>query len=133
MDKHANPISLDAIREFQVVIAPYDVRQSGFTGGGINAITRSGKNKYSGSIYGFGRNEKLVGKLTDRPDIAKFSDYQYGFRTGGPIMQDKLFFFVNGEMTINNRPVSNISLTDGFGGKLGINLLMKKHFLILQL
>lgn len=121
-----NPISLDAIREFQVVVAPYDVRQGSFTGGGINAVTRAGTNKYGGSIYGFGRNEKFMGKLDGRPDIAEFSDYQYGFRAGGPIMQDKLFFFVNGEITTNDRPVRNLSLLDGFGGKTGAQLISDK-------
>ncbi len=121
-----NPISLDAIREFQVVVAPYDVRQGSFTGGGINAVTRAGTNQYGGSVYGFGRNENLIGKLKDRPDIAKFSDYQYGFRAGGPIMQDKLFFFVNGEMTTNDRPVRNISLVDGFGLLTGSQLISQK-------
>jgi outer membrane receptor protein involved in Fe transport len=121
-----NPISLDAIREFQVVIAPYDVRQSGFTGGGINAITWSGTNKLSAAVYAYGRNESLVGKLESRPDVAEFSDYQFGFRVGGPIMKDKLFFFLNGEQTINDRPVRNLSLIDGFGGKTGAQLINEK-------
>ncbi len=121
-----NPISLDAVREFQVVVAPFDVRLGGFTGGGINAITRSGTNQYLGSVYGFGRNEKLIGKYgnTDnapransqdiqRKDYAPFKEAQYGFRFGGPIIKDKLFFFVNGEMTINDLPMSNASLTQG--------------------
>lgn len=108
-----NPISLDAINEFQVVIAPYDVRYSGFTGGGINAITRSGTNRYEGSAYFYGRNESLVGKNPDGSEVAEFKDYQYGFRAGGPIVQDKLFFFVNGEQTQYSFPLNNISLTQG--------------------
>ncbi len=114
-----NPISLDAIREFQVVVAPYDVRFSGFTGGGINAITRSGTNDFNGSAYFYGRNQNFVGKRNANtgqdlkyPD---FTNYQYGFRLGGPIMKDKLFFFVNGEITANTRPLYNTSLQVGFG------------------
>lgn len=114
------PISLDAIDEFQVVIAPYDVRQSGFTGGGINAITRSGTNQYHGSVYGFGRNQNMSGQYTDyktkkTKKLDEFKDYQFGFRAGGPIIQDKLFFFVNGEKTIYTYPQPNLSLTSGFG------------------
>lgn len=113
---NTNPISLDAIQEFQVVVAPFDVRYGGFTGGGINAITRSGTNKFSGSIFGFGRNESLVGnagfKDTDA-EFPEFKEYQYGFRLGGPIIKDKLFFFVNGEMTQRDLPSSNISLVSG--------------------
>ncbi|MFZ5948487.1 MAG: TonB-dependent receptor [Stygiobacter sp.] len=121
-----NPVSLDAVREFQVVIAPFDVRLGGFTGGGINAITRSGTNEFLGSAYFFGRNQSLVGKYgttdelpkpgsTDiqRKAVADFKDYQYGFRFGGPIMKDKLFFFVNGEMTQNQLPLKNASLSQG--------------------
>jgi len=116
-----NPISLDAISEFQVVIAPYDVRQSGFTGGGINAITRSGTNEYHGSVYGFGRNQNLSGQYKGYNDVKtkkmdEFKDYQFGFRAGGPIIKDKLFFFVNGEKTIYNYPQPNLSLGSRLGG-----------------
>ena len=113
---NTNPVSLDAIQEFQVVVAPYDVKYGGFTGGGINAITRSGTNQFKGSIFGFGRNESLVGnagfKETDQ-EYPEFKEYQYGFRLGGPIVKDKLFFFVNGEMTQRDLPLSNISLVTG--------------------
>lgn len=110
-----NPISLDAIQEFQVVIAPFDVRYGGFTGGGINAITRSGTNTYSGSIYSYGRNESFMGKS---PDAAKkkydeFTEYQSGFRLGGPIVQDKMFFFVSGELTQRTSPASQLAITQG--------------------
>nr|WP_242582210.1 TonB-dependent receptor [Hymenobacter telluris] len=105
------PISLDAIQEFQVVIAPYDVRQGRFSGGGINAVTRSGTNEFSGSAFAFGRNQNTAGKSPtpdasgNRTKLAKFNDYQTGFRLGGPIIKDKLFFFVNGEITRRTAPL----------------------------
>ena len=116
------PISLDAIEQVQVVIAPYDVRQGGFTGGGINAITRSGTNNFEGSLYYYSNNENLVGKSPDeeRTKLDSYTDYQTGFRLGGPIVKDKLFFFVNGEVTSRAQPLlykpgtssSNISLDE---------------------
>jgi outer membrane receptor for ferrienterochelin and colicin len=106
------PISLDAIQEFQVVIAPYDVRQGRFSGGGINAVTRSGTNEFSGSAFVFGRNQNTAGKSPtpdpatgQRTKLAEFSDYQTGFRLGGPVIKDKLFFFVNGEVTRRSAPL----------------------------
>jgi hypothetical protein len=103
-----NPISLDAIEEFQINIAPYDIRQGGFTGGGINAVTRSGTNKFSGSAYYFGNNQNLVGSYSpaseQKSPFGTYTDYQAGFRLGGPIIKDKLFFFVNGEITKRNTP-----------------------------
>ncbi|WP_375437425.1 carboxypeptidase regulatory-like domain-containing protein [uncultured Hymenobacter sp.] len=105
------PISLDAIQEFQVVIAPYDVRQGRFSGGGINAVTRSGTNEFSGSAFAFGRNQNTAGKSPTanadgvRTKLAKFNDYQTGFRLGGPVIKDKLFFFVNGEITRRTAPL----------------------------
>ncbi|MCX6171178.1 MAG: carboxypeptidase regulatory-like domain-containing protein [Ignavibacteriales bacterium] len=124
-----NPISLDAIQEFQVVIAPYDIRYGGFTGGGINAITRSGSNTFSGSAFLFGRNQNFIGQRNaitgEDKKVADFSNYQYGFRIGGPIVKDKLFFFVNGEMTTNTRPLYNTSLQVGFGNNTVADLQAK--------
>ncbi|MEB2780302.1 carboxypeptidase regulatory-like domain-containing protein [Algoriphagus sp. C2-6-M1] len=102
-----NPISLDAIDEVQVVIAPYDVKLGGFTGGGINAVTRSGTNTFDGSVFYFGNNQNLVGKSPNeaRTKLDDYTDYQAGFRLGGPIIKNKLFFFVNGEVTRNSSPV----------------------------
>ena len=106
-----NPISIDAIEELQVVISPYDVRQTNFIGGGVNAITKSGTNNFKGSAYIYHKNENLRGDAIDREQItgARAKDQQttYGFSLGGPILKDKLFFFVNAEMiktpTIANR------------------------------
>ena len=98
-----NPISLDAIEELQVVISPYDVRQTNFIGGGVNAITKSGTNTFKGSAYIYHRNENLRGDVVDNVTIptAREKDRQtmYGLSLGGPIIKNKLFFFVNGEMT----------------------------------
>ena len=97
-----NPVSLDAIEELQVVISPYDVRQTNFIGGGVNAITKSGTNTFKGSAYIYHRNENLRGDVVDKVALptAREKDRQttYGLSLGGPIIKNKLFFFVNGEM-----------------------------------
>ncbi|MDX1631816.1 MAG: TonB-dependent receptor [Thermoanaerobaculia bacterium] len=99
------PISLDAIEEIQVAISPYDVRQGGFSGGGINAITRSGSNSYKGSVFYFSRDDGLVGDGPDRlGEFGTFDEEQYGFRFGGPILRDELFFFTNGEISDKTEP-----------------------------
>lgn len=96
---NSQPISIDAIEEIQVNLAPFDVRQGSFTGAGINAITRSGSNKFTGSVYAFRRNNNLIAdrvRDTEQP-FADFSLWQVGARVGGPVIKDKLFFFVNVE------------------------------------
>ncbi|MCQ2150751.1 MAG: TonB-dependent receptor [Bacteroidales bacterium] len=106
-----NPISIDAIEELQVVISPYDVRQTDFIGGGVNAITKSGTNTFKGSAYIYHRNENMRGDAVDGEQIsgARATDRSttYGFTLGGPIIKNKLFFFVNAEYakvpTIANR------------------------------
>lgn len=96
-----NPISLDAIEELQVVISPYDVRQTNFIGGGVNAITKSGTNTFKGSAYIYHRNENMRGNTVNGVEIAGARDKDrnttYGFTLGGPIIKNKLFFFVNAE------------------------------------
>ena len=114
------PISLDAVQEFQIVIAPYDVRQGGFTGGGLNAITRSGTNDFNASLFFFGRNQEFVGDGPDQAAYTDFKDIQYGFRLGGPIIKDKMFFFVNGEIGTRSNPATYVIDDSGnfndFGG-----------------
>ena len=96
-----NPISIDAIEELQVVISPYDVRQTNFIGGGVNAITKSGTNTFKGSAYVYHRNENMRGNQAAGVEIAGARDRDrnttYGFTLGGPIIKNKLFFFVNAE------------------------------------
>lgn len=102
------PISLDAIQELQVVLAPFDVTLGNFAGGGINAITRSGTNKVEGSAYFFGRNQNTIGKSVDglNTKAADFYNTQYGFRLGAPLIKNKLFLFVNGEMGRVQQPTT---------------------------
>ncbi len=106
-----NPISIDAIEEMQVIISPYDVRQTGFIGGGVNAITKSGTNNFRGSAYIYHQNENMRGDAIEREQLegvrAKDQKTTYGFTIGGPIIKNKLFFFANMEFqktpTIANR------------------------------
>jgi outer membrane receptor for ferrienterochelin and colicin len=96
-----NPISIDAIEEMQVVISPFDVRQTNFIGGGVNAITKSGTNKFKGSAYVYHKNENMQGDAVDGEQIPGARDKNrsttYGMTLGGPIIKNKLFFFVNFE------------------------------------
>ncbi len=112
------PFSIDIIDQFQVVLSPYDVTLGGFAGGGINAVTKSGTNQFRGTAYFFNRNENLVGKtngkLLDRiqendPDaegqeVEPFTENLYGVSLGGPIIKDKVFFFVNAEIRDDETP-----------------------------
>ncbi|PTL32732.1 cell envelope biogenesis protein OmpA [Prevotella sp. oral taxon 376] len=105
------PVSMETIEQIQVNVAPFDIRQSGFTGGAINAITKSGTNKFHGSLYGFGNNQNLIGHkfpLADGSGYAakynKQQEYNAGITLGGPIVKDKLFFFVNYEKSNKTYP-----------------------------
>jgi hypothetical protein len=108
-------ISLDAIEQLQVNIAPYDIRQSGFLGSGINAVTRSGTNEIEGSVYTSTRNNKKdfigthAGDVTIKP--GKFEETIWGARIGAPIIKDKLFFFGNFETIDNVSPATNWTST----------------------
>ncbi|MFK7922426.1 MAG: TonB-dependent receptor [Bacteroidia bacterium] len=105
-----SPVSLDAIEQFQIALAPFDVRVGGFAGGAINAVTRSGTNEIEASVYGFYRNEALAGKTPaddediERTQLADFTALTSGFRVGGPIVKDKVFFFINAELQREETP-----------------------------
>ena len=109
----ASPISVDAIDQFQVLIAPYDVRQGMATGANINVVTKSGTNNWTGSGYYFGTNEGLVGnKIGDVTNqYGKFNRGQIGARIGGAIIKDKLFVFGSFEQETQTDPGSNFVAT----------------------
>lgn len=128
------PISVDAIEQFQVNVAPFDVRLSGFAGGAINAVTRSGSNNFEGSAYYFVRNQDLAGVLPtednagiERPKLDEFTAETYGIRIGGPIIKDKLFFFVSAELQRDETPLPfNFSTYQGDASRDNLNALEAK-------
>jgi len=103
-----NPVSIDAIQDIQVYLAPFDVKIGNFLGGSINAVTRSGSNLVTGSVYAFGRNAAITGRnrAGDNSKMpASFHEYQTGFRLGLPLIKDKLFLFTNQEITRRQDPI----------------------------
>jgi hypothetical protein len=106
---NARPISIESVREYQILIAPFDVRQGGFVGGLVNAVTKSGTNEFHGSAFGYMQNQNFVGKDTAGASVPvdQFQQQQYGFSFGGPIIRDKLHFFVTGDFRHDNRPFSS--------------------------
>lgn len=116
---NSTPISLDAIEEIQVNISPYDVTQGGFVGAGINAVTRSGDNEIRGSVFTNLRNENMVGTRARGTEVVtdEFNVNQVGFRVGGPIVKDKLFFFISGEMENRSDPGTSFVSDSGQEGE----------------
>lgn len=115
---NSQPISLDAIEQVQVSLAPFDVRESGFTGGGINAVTRSGDNEFRGSVFGFFRSENFISDKVDTTNVINndLSQRQFGFRLGGPIIKNKVFFFVNAELDRRSDPGTTFKANRGATG-----------------
>ncbi|MEM9867241.1 MAG: carboxypeptidase regulatory-like domain-containing protein [Bacteroidota bacterium] len=122
-----NPISIDAIESFQVNVAPYDVKIGGFAGGAINAITRSGTNQFRGTAYYLFRNQDLAGKTpgleddASREKLPEFTAQTYGVSIGGPIVKDKLFFFLNYERQDDETPQPFEGTYDGESGLAAVN------------
>lgn len=111
------PISLEAVEEFQIVLSPFDVRQAGFTGAGVNAITRSGTNTLTGSAFFNTRNEGLAGVSPDAlaAKLPPFSNQSYGVRVGGPIIENQLFFFGAVELARSDSPFERTFGQSAFG------------------
>jgi len=110
----AQPISLEAIEQIQVNVSPYDVKQGGFSGTGVNTVTKSGTNTFKGTLYQYSRNENYQGYDVGPTTVTK-TPFNYnikGFSLGGPIIKDKLFFFVSGEQVRQDAPASSLSASD---------------------
>ncbi len=121
-------ISIDAIEEFQINISPYDVSQTNFVGGGINAVTKSGTNEFTGEVSYLFRDDDFIGEDEDGNDFPTFDEDVYNVNLGGPIIEDKLFFFVNYQKSEQTEPANVegadidpadlaeiISIANGFG------------------
>ena len=111
---NSQPISLDAIEQIQVNLSPYDVRQGGFEGAGINSVTRSGTNQFKGSVYTYLRGPGTQGYKVGDVTIPK-QDYSYNLRgasLGGPIIKNKVFFFISGEQERLTQPGTNYIASD---------------------
>ncbi len=123
------PISLEAVKEYQVLIAPFDVRQGGFTGGLVNAITKSGTNEFHGSLFGYGQNQNFARKTIDRGPLGTdvqgtFHEYQYGGSLSGPIIRDRLQFFAAVDLKSRASPF--------FGYLQGVDSIDKAQFGVTQ-
>ncbi|MBN8838396.1 MAG: TonB-dependent receptor [Sphingobacteriia bacterium] len=132
-----NPISIEAIQEIQLVLSPYDVTQGGFTGGGINAVTKSGTNTFHGTIYGQYQNQNYVGKSVQynstitRNDYGSFTNQTFGASLGGPIIKNKLFFYANIEKFDKSVPLAYDPTVTGSGSKVNADTLTAiRNFLI---
>jgi hypothetical protein len=116
---NAHPISIEAIKEYQIQIAPFDVRQGSFTGGLVNAVTKSGTNEYHGSLFGYYINQELVGTDTVGHKVSDFLTEQYGFSASGPIIRDRVQFFASADWQHRGLPFSSLFLIkpDTTGGQ----------------
>lgn len=106
----AEPVPFDAVEQIQISIAPFDVREGGFTGANVNIVTKSGTNQFKASAYSFIRNENLIGNQIRGTDVFANPDLSFnqsGFTLSGPIIPDKLFFFLNGEIERRDDPGTN--------------------------
>jgi len=126
---NVNPISIETIQEMQIVLSPYDVTQGGFTGGGINAVTKSGANQFHGSVYGQFQNEGFIGKSpafnesVTRNKYPDFSNKTFGASISGPIIKNKLFFYANAERFVKSTPLAFDPTIAGSGSNANADTL----------
>src|SRR3989454_647261 len=114
---NAHPISIEAVREYQVLIAPFDIRQGSFAGGLINAVTKSGTNVFHGSAWGYLQNQNFVGDDTAGVKATDFTQSQYGGSLSGPLYKDRVHFFLSGDLQHREAPFSGQQIgSDPTGG-----------------
>ena len=136
---NARPLSIEAVKEYQVLTAPFDVRQGGFVGGLINAVTKSGTNQFHGSVFGYMQNQDFVGSDTgscgDRCSVpvADYKQQQYGFTLGGPIIRDRLHFFVTGDFRHDNRPFATSIQLSANGDTAGVGITQARFDSVQQI
>lgn len=108
--ENARPIPLDAVKEFQILVSPFDIRQGNFTGGLVNAITKSGTNEWHGDAWVQAQNEGLVGKDSAGNSATSFNTTRFGGSLGGPIVKDKAQFFLSADIQHSVAPYSGALL-----------------------
>ncbi len=130
----AQPVSLDAIAQIQVAVAPYDVTQSGFTGASVNAVTKSGSNKFTGSAFAFYRSDELTGNKVKGEEVfvPNLTQLQAGASLGGPIVKDKLFFFANFETDRRQDQGSSFVAGDGVIDEINESRVLESDLLAVQ-
>ncbi|TMI71487.1 MAG: TonB-dependent receptor [Bacillati bacterium ANGP1] len=136
---NARPLSIEAVKEYQVLVAPFDVRQGGFVGGLINAVTKSGTNQFHGSAFAYMQNENFVGADTGTCGekcsipVADYKQQQYGFSFGGPIVRDRLHFFVTGDFRHDNRPFATSIQLGPTGDTTGVGITQARFDSVQQI
>ncbi|MCD6090401.1 MAG: TonB-dependent receptor [Bacteroidales bacterium] len=130
----AQPVSLDAIEQIQVSLAPFDVREGGFTGAGINAVTKSGTNELKATVYTYLRNEQMIGKKVSGIDVPNldYSTSQTGVSVGGPIIKNKLFFFINAEAERRNQLAHGYVANDGTNSGANVTSVLESDIIAVQ-
>lgn len=132
---NSQPISLEAIEQIQVNVSPYDVRQGGFSGAGINTVTKSGTNTFKGSVYTYTKGAGTEGYKVGDVTLAKqpLSYNLRGFTLGGPIIKNKLFFFVSGESERRKDPGTSFVAYDANHSPDGVSVSAASAALLQQL
>ena len=118
-------LPLEAVREFQALVAPFDVTQGDFLGGRINAVTQSGTNRFHGALFNYFQGSGLTGKDTTGARANEFSDWQFGAGIGGPVIRDRLHFFVAGELRRRRAPFTGPAIGRGSGAGISPDSLQR--------